>query len=195
LFSDGKDTICFDAGYLNNNYLKKEFQKVEIDPNSISHLFLTHTDEDHAGAVDSSSRADWHLQAQLFLGREEAKLINKKTYRKMLFYTPVTISRPCQLLGDGDEVQIGAITVKAFLTPGHTSGHMAYLINRRILISGDLLILKNRRAVPFYRIWNSRQRQIGNSVRKIARLDDVEVLCTAHSKYTFDFKEAVQDWI
>ncbi|MGD8401670.1 MAG: MBL fold metallo-hydrolase [Bacillota bacterium] len=195
LYSDGKDTICFDVGYSNNNYLKEEFEKVRVNPDSISHLFLTHTDEDHAGAVDSDSKADWHDRAQLFLGREEAKLINKKAFRKMFFYTPVTISRPYRLLDDGEEVRVGAITVKALLTPGHTLGHMAYLINRRILISGDLLILKNGRAAPFYRIWNSNQRQIGDSLRKIARLDEVEFLGTAHSKYTVNFKEAVQDWI
>jgi hydroxyacylglutathione hydrolase len=195
LYSDGKDTLCFDAGYLNNDYLKAEFNKVGVDPASISHLFLTHTDEDHAGAVDSDSKADWHRRAQLFLGREEAKLISKKAFRKMLFYTPVTISRPYRLLDDGEEVRIGATTVKAILTPGHTPGHMSYLVNGRILITGDLLILKNEKALPFYKICNHNQRQNTDSLGKIARLDGIEALCTAHSKYTVDFKKAVRDWI
>jgi hydroxyacylglutathione hydrolase len=195
LYCDGKATFCFDAGYPDNDYLKAEFDKVEVDPDSISHLFLTHTDEDHAGAVDSDSKADWHRRAQLFLGREEAKLITKKAFRKMVFYTPVTISRPYRPLDDGEEVQVGATTVKAILTPGHTPGHLSYLLNRRILITGDLLILKNAKAMPFYKTWNHNQRQIEDSLGKIARLDGIEVLCTAHSKYTADFKKAVRDWI
>lgn len=195
IFSTGKDTICIDAGYINNNYLNDEFVKIGIKPDSIAHLFLTHTDEDHAGALDCDSNSDWLNQAQIYLGREEEKLITKKTFRKFLFRTPVTISRKYNLLDDGNEIKAGDIMVKAILTPGHTSGHMSYLINETILITGDLLILKNDRVMPFYHPWNQNHQQLTESIQKITHLDGIELLCTSHCRYTANFKEAIQDWI
>lgn len=44
-------------------------------------------------------------------------------------------------LKDGDEIKVGEITIKTIATPGHTNAHNAYLINNRILISGDSLFI------------------------------------------------------
>ena len=128
IYSDGKNTICIDSGFRNNNYIKEEFNKIGIDPKSITHLFLTHSDMDHAGAVEESSKADWFKNAAIYLGREEEKLITKEYHRRFIFYTPIRIKRKYELIDDRDEIMIGNIKVKAFLTPGHTQGHLSFLM-------------------------------------------------------------------
>ena len=93
IYTDGKDTICIDAGHINNNYLKDDFKKIGINPGSISHIFLTHTDMDHAGALDSDSKSDWLNNAEIFMGKEEAELVEKRRWRRFIFYTPMNLER------------------------------------------------------------------------------------------------------
>ena len=44
-----------------------------------------------------------------------------------------------QLLKDGETLRIGEIKVKCFLVPGHTWGHMVYLVDDKYLFTGDTL--------------------------------------------------------
>jgi hydroxyacylglutathione hydrolase len=194
LYSDGASTLCIDAGYIHNDYLGLEFARVGIDPATITHLFLTHTDMDHAGSVDKDSRATWLRNAQLFMGRDEVCMIDGSTPRRFIFRNPVEITRDCQLLDDGDVVKVGAVTVQAIATPGHTPGHIAYLINGDILCSGDALVLKDGRVTPFYQTWNIDHATTIQSVKKLTALENIAVLCTAHTQCTHNFEDAIQAW-
>jgi glyoxylase-like metal-dependent hydrolase (beta-lactamase superfamily II) len=194
LYSDGESTLCIDAGYINNTYLKTDFEQVGIDPASISHLFLTHTDMDHAGAVDKDSKTDWFRKAEVFMGRDEKRMIDGSTSRKFIFLNPVEISREYHLLDDGEVVTVGAVTVQAIATPGHTPGHTAYLINGHILCTGDALALKDGSLEPFYRTWNMDHAAAEQSVRKIAALENISVLCTAHTKCSLNVERAMRPW-
>ena len=194
VYSDGTSTLCIDAGYINNGYLKREFEQVGIDPASITHLFLTHVDMDHAGGLDRDSRADWFQQAQVFVGRNEETLIDGSTPRSLIFRNPVELSREYTPLDDGETVQVGAVTVRAIATPGHTPGHMAYLLNDDILCTGDTLVLKDGGVKPFYRTWNMDDEMAAQSVRTLAALENVSVLCTAHCKCSRDFEHAMRQW-
>jgi len=185
IYTNGTHTICFDAGYKNNNYLYAEFKKIGIQPNTIRHLFLTHTDEDHAGAIDSDSNSNWLTNTKIYLGRKEDQLIKRKIFRKFIFYTPVTISREYYLIDDGFCTNIGNIHVKAISTPGHTSGHISYLIDHEILITGDLILLKDNKILPFYRFWNKDHKVLKQSIKKVFSLNDrIEIICTAHFGHT-----------
>lgn len=44
---------------------------------------------------------------------------------------------------DGEPLNIGAITIKAIATPGHTDSHMAYLINGDRVLTGDALFIRS----------------------------------------------------
>ena len=194
IYSDGKNTICVDSGFRNNNYIKEEFKKIGIDPASITHLFLTHSDMDHAGAIEESSKADWFKNATIYLGKEEKKHITKEYRRKFIFYTPIRIKRKYELLDDGDEITVGNIKVKVLLTPGHTQGHLSFLINNKILCTGDLLLLKVGKVKQFYRIWNNDHQTNKETIKKIAKIRGIKVLCAAHSKSTFDVDYAFSEW-
>jgi len=194
LYSDGESTLCIDAGYINNDYLQSEFEQVGIDPASITHLFLTHTDMDHAGGVDKDSQTDWFQRAKVFIGRDEKPMIDGSTARRFIFLNPVEISRRYHLLDDGQVVNIGAVTVQALATPGHTPGHMAYLIDGEILCTGDTLVLEDGKVEPFYRTWNMNHEMVRQSVRRLAALEKISVLCTAHTKCSRDFERAMRQW-
>lgn len=51
----------------------------------------------------------------------------------------VTINNKKQLLKDGETFKIGNIKIHAFLVPGHTWGHMVYLIDDKYLFTGDTI--------------------------------------------------------
>ncbi len=42
----------------------------------------------------------------------------------------------------GQVLQIGAVTIEGISTPGHTSSHMAYLVNNTHLLTGDALFIR-----------------------------------------------------
>ncbi|MBI9055792.1 MAG: MBL fold metallo-hydrolase [Bacteroidales bacterium] len=195
IYTDGKDTICFDVGYINNNYVKKDFKQIGINPKSISHVFLTHTDMDHAGAIDSDSSSNWlNNDLIIYMSKEEENLIKKRKRRRFFFNTPIRISKQYNFIEDGGIVNVGNIKIKAIHTPGHTLGHMSYLINNKYLFAGDLLLLKNGKAEEFYKVWNIDHDLDKESIKKIAKLENIEILCTCHSKCSFDFKRAMEEW-
>lgn len=63
--------------------------------------------------------------------------------RKVIYHLyklpQVTINNKKQLLRDGEVLRIGDIKIKCFLVPGHTWGHMVYLIDDKYLFTGDTL--------------------------------------------------------
>jgi len=107
---------------------------------------------------------------------------------------PVELSRELFYLSDGDMIHAGAVTVQAIATTGHTPGHMAYLINSRILCTGDVLVLKDGRVEPFYRTWNMNHLIVEQSVRKLAALENISILCTGHTKCSHNFESAMRPW-
>jgi glyoxylase-like metal-dependent hydrolase (beta-lactamase superfamily II) len=53
-----EDIICFDSGF-GKNMIISELNKVGIDPESITHLFLTHSDFDHANGASLFEKAKY----------------------------------------------------------------------------------------------------------------------------------------
>ncbi|MEW6619634.1 MAG: MBL fold metallo-hydrolase [bacterium] len=194
IYSDRENTICIDAGYKYDD-LRNEFRKINIDPDSITHLFLTHADPDHAGGVDFFGKFDLFKGAKLYIGKEEEQMINGTTARLFFAHNPVKIYKKYNLLKDKDVVNVGKIKVEAIATPGHTPGHMAYLINDKILCSGDTLTLKDGKVEifsPFHNIDTETQKE---SIKKLAELENISILCTAHTGYSQSYKNAMQQWL
>lgn len=134
-------TIMIDAGY-NYDRLAEKMSWLDIDPSDIKDVLITHQDTDHVGALERDS--DGLLShATLHIGEIENRYLTGEVRRKVFFgcYTlpQVYIDNPRHLLQDGDVFTIGDIKVEAFLVPGHTLGHMVYLIDDRYLFTGDTL--------------------------------------------------------
>jgi len=47
-----------------------------------------------------------------------------------------------QFVRDGEILQVGSVPIQAVATPGHTNSHMAYLVNRDRVLTGDALLIR-----------------------------------------------------
>ena len=187
VYRDGEHAIAIDAGY-GGKALQQQLMRIPVEPASVTHLFLTHADVDHAGGVDLFPNA------QVYLSREEERMIDGSTPRMLGFYHSPRLERPYTSLADGDHVAVGAIEVRAIATPGHTPGAMSYLVNNGVLFTGDALALRNGRVRPFYRLFNMDTATQKTSIRKLAQLQNVSLLCTAHTGCITDYALAMVDW-
>jgi hypothetical protein len=71
---------------------------------------------------------------------------------------------------------------------------MSFLVNGSILIVGDILNLAHGEAVMDRGLINIDREKRRQSIRKLAALRGVSLLCTMHSGYTRDFDKAMQSW-
>lgn len=187
IYINGEHVVAIDAAYAGNK-LREEARRLPIALESVTHLFLTHADMDHAGGLDVFPNA------QIYLSKEEEQMIDGTTARLFgLYYCP-RLDRPYSLLGNGDIVAVGTIRVQTIATPGHTPGSMSFVVNDRVLFSGDTLALRNGQVYTFYHLFNKDTATQRESIRKLAPLQGIDLLCTAHTGCTRDYTRAMQYW-
>ena len=134
-------TIMIDAGY-NYERLAEKMKWLDIEPASIQHILLTHLDTDHVGAVERDSGGLFQ-NAKIYLGEIENKYLTGEARRRVLFghykIPMVKTDNEKRLLKDGEVFYIEDIKVEAILVPGHTFGHLVYLIDDAYLFTGDTI--------------------------------------------------------
>lgn len=134
-------TIMIDAGY-NYARLKEKMGWLDIDPASIRHILITHQDTDHVGALEPDSERLFK-DAAVYIGEIENRYLTGEKRRRVihgLYKLPrVKMKNRKVLLKDGDVFTIDDIRVECLLVPGHTWGHMVYLIDDEYLFTGDTL--------------------------------------------------------
>ena len=187
LFTENGHLICIDSGF-GKSVVTREIKSLGINPNSVTHLFLTHSDVDHADGLPIFGKAE------VYLSVDEEQLITRQTARMMgLIYNP-KINRSYHLLKDNDIVLAGSTKIQAIATPGHTSGSMSYLINETILFVGDTFKLIDNKVYPKRPYINMNTEQQKESIRKLARLENISSAFTAHNGYTREFDNAISNW-
>ena len=134
-------TVMIDAGY-NYERLAEKMKWLDIEPASIQHILLTHLDTDHVGAVERDSGGLFR-NAKLYIGEIENKYLTGEARRRVLFghykLPMVKTDNEKRLLKDGEVFYIEDIKVEAILVPGHTFGHLVYLIDDAYLFTGDTI--------------------------------------------------------
>ncbi|MDO4324177.1 MAG: MBL fold metallo-hydrolase, partial [Lachnospiraceae bacterium] len=134
-------TIMIDAGY-NYDRLEEKMGWLDLAPGTIRHILITHQDTDHVGAVETDSDGLFR-GATLYIGEEENRYLTGEKRRRViwgLYKLPmVHIDNPKVLLKDGQILNIEGIKIQCFLVPGHTWGHMVYLIDDEYLFTGDTI--------------------------------------------------------
>lgn len=183
----GNNTICVDTG-TGGPIIRRSLKSLKIDPEEVSHIFLTHSDYDHAGGVGVFRDAD------ILLSRQEEQMITGKRCRAFGMTHNKPINRRYTLLDDNETVQIGDIIVKGIETPGHTPGSMSYLVNDEYLFVGDTLALIANKAHHFPAFINMDTGTQLKSIEKLSALKNVKMMLTAHSGYTRNFDKAMKDW-
>ena len=151
-YRKGDTTIMIDAGY-NYGRLEEKMGWLGIDPSSIRHILITHQDTDHVGAVEADSLGLFR-KAKLYVGETENRYLTGEVRRKVIYHLyklpQVTIRNEKVLLHDGEAFEIDGIRIECFLVPGHTWGHMVYLIDGKYLFTGDTIWLEARKLHPMF---------------------------------------------
>ena len=133
--------IMIDAGY-NYARLREKMGWLDIDPTSIQHILITHQDTDHVGALETDSE-QLFKNATVYIGEIENRYLTGETRRKVFhgFYRlpMVKTNNKRVTLKDGQILNIGGIKIECILVPGHTWGHMVYLIDDQYLFTGDTI--------------------------------------------------------
>ncbi len=171
MYSKGSDRLVIDAGF-SAKALKKELLKMGIIPEETTDVFLTHTDPDHIGGLSIFNKA------KIYVG-EDSRVKNQCNF---------------SFLSDNDIIMIGEIKVQAISTPGHRPGHTCYLIDDKALFTGDLLRLKSGEIKPFFKRISRDSDELIESIKKVAKIENVKTLLTAHTGYTTEFDKLIEKW-
>jgi glyoxylase-like metal-dependent hydrolase (beta-lactamase superfamily II) len=107
---------------------------------SLTNLWIleTHAHADHLSAAPYLQAA---VGGQIAIGKGIREV--QKAFREILNLEagfPVDGRQFDKLLDDGDEFAIGALTVRAIATPGHTSDSLSYLIGDAVFV-GDSIFM------------------------------------------------------
>jgi hydroxyacylglutathione hydrolase len=182
--------IAVDAGYF-TGVIEKGLDYNDIIPENVRAVLLTHTDQDHQGAISLFPNAMVYFsQNEYFMVKDEVDRLsfvpwfsNKLNFKKYF------------IMKDGDEFTLGNRKIKCILLPGHTLGSMGFIVDDKYLFSGDAFRIKNGKIqLPFKKIFTMNVEQMENSIKKIAQLKGIKFIFSGHSGFTGDFNYAVADW-
>ena len=187
LIKTGDQYVTIDAGQ-KLDVIEKELKILNIDPNDITAVFLTHTDFDHTASIKLFKNAKTYLSSQ------EEQLINGKTSRFFSIIGNKIDTKDYELLEDQQILNVGNIKIQGLLTPGHTPGSMCYIINDKYLFTGDAISLKKGKINKFNKMFNMDTKTATNSIVKLIDIPEVEYIFTAHYGYSDDYSYAVKDW-
>ena len=181
LVKDGGQFIAIDAG-TKKGAVKDELKKLDIDPDRVRAVLLTHSDNDHAGGISLFDKA------VIYLPEDEEQVINGETGRFLWFGNKIDTEN-YKLLKD-KSFRIGDLKIRLIPTPGHTAGSTCYIVNDKYLFTGDAVALDNGTIARFPKIINKNARKAKRSMNNLTGLDGVQYIFTAHYGYTDNYKAA-----
>lgn len=195
-YRKGDQVLMIDAGY-NYDRLEEKMGWLDLKPSMIHDILITHQDTDHVGAVERDSPGLFR-SARLYIGEIENRYLTGEAKRKVCYhlYTlpRVYIDNEKTLLKDGQVFRIGDVKIEAILCPGHTAGHMVYLIDDKYLFTGDTMWLGADGGYGFINVLADDRKQ---QCVSLAHLRDLlksrnlnPIICTGHSGWTDNFEFA-----
>ena len=148
---DGGDgnLALVDAGVgINSQAIVDNIVAHGFDPGDIKYLFLTHAHTDHVGGAAFFKDLSG---CKVTLSEEEAGMMEEAdevalgldVAKRSGFYPQDFEVRPCPVdirLKDGDEIQVGNLTVKSIIVSGHSRASVCYLLQgkeKRYIFVGD----------------------------------------------------------
>jgi glyoxylase-like metal-dependent hydrolase (beta-lactamase superfamily II)/rhodanese-related sulfurtransferase len=132
--------------------------------------------------------ADTHLHADFLTGAVQLAADDGAT---VLAAAAGDRAFPHVALADGDEVDLGGLTLRALATPGHTDEHLSYLLldgtSELGVFTGGSLIVSSAARTDLLgpgRSWNLARAQY-HSLRRLAALPDVTPVWPTHGAGSF----------
>ena len=120
LIKNGDEYIAIDAGG-NKKETQKELKKLQIYPEKVTIVLLTHTDFDHIAALGLFGNAT------IYISKEEVQMIDGTVFR--MLFVKNKLNYAYKTLIDNEERCFGKIKVKTVLMAGHTKGSTSFLID------------------------------------------------------------------
>lgn len=215
LLADGKDVILVDCGYPGFlPLIEQAMEREGVALQSLTHLLLTHHDNDHMGTAAAIKRV---LPAMSVLAHEiEAPYIEGKRKSARLeqaeagleelsgearafaegFIRMLQQVEPAQVdrtLASGEKLPwCGGIEVVH--TPGHMAGHISlYLPAARTLIAGDAVVIEAGKLQIANPSFTLDLKEAVRSVRKLLSYDVDQLICYHGGLFTGDVKSALTD--
>lgn len=165
IISSNKDAIVVDASLPVQAY-QEALQKSKL---TLKRIIETHIHADHLSRskqLAESNKAPLHLPAP-----------NKVNFD----FVPIT---------DTTVFQVGNISIKAIQTPGHTLESTSYLIDDKVLLTGDTLFI-NGVGRPDLKANNEeamqKSKMLYQSLQKLLTLDENIIVLPAHTSQPVDF--------
>lgn len=113
-------------------------QKIKEDGTTVEYIILTHGHCDHICGV-AGHREDFP-QAKVVAHEDEERMLTDANFNMSTAFGGACTVNADMFVKDGDELQVGNITLKIFHTPGHSPGGMCiYSAKDNVLFSGDTL--------------------------------------------------------
>ena len=148
---DGGDgnLALVDAGVgIDNQAIVDNITAHGFDPKDIKYLFLTHAHTDHVGGTAFFRELSG---CQVCLSEGEADLMESadevalglNVAKRSGFYPMDFTVKPCPVdirVKDGQEIQLGSLTLKALISPGHSKAGVSYVMQgkeKRYIFVGD----------------------------------------------------------
>ena len=186
-------TIMIDAGY-NYDRLAEKMQWLGINSKDIKEILVTHQDTDHVGAIEEGSD-ELFRDATIYIGNIENEYLEGRKHRKVFWglttLPQVIIDNPKILIEDGQIFYIGNIKIEAFLVPGHTWGHLVYLVDDCYLFTGDTIWLGADGGYAFLNTLAEDRRLQCKSLQRLKEILEKRNLqlkiITGHTGWTDDF--------
>ena len=150
---DGNEAALIDAGFGDDSSIEArlDYFKNELPDLNFRYIAITHHHFDHSSGgrrLREALRADvainpideelLHTPSESNEDLPDEKEIAKRArvWHEEAVNTPIDVQ-----LSDGDEFRVGALTVRAVHTPGHTAGHNCYWVEQTgTLFTGDNIL-------------------------------------------------------
>jgi glyoxylase-like metal-dependent hydrolase (beta-lactamase superfamily II) len=180
LVVDGDRAVMIDAGAgVDAEPLLAVMAGVGVAPDALDLVVLTHAHADHAGGAAELKQ---RLGLTVGASAEVAEILRNGDSNRASFdtmkgpggYPQNYVYRPCQVdreLTVGERLRVGALELEVLATPGHSAGHLGFLLHRpggTDLFSGDAAFGMGR--VLLQDIWDCSIQQSTHTIRTLARL-------------------------
>lgn len=168
--------------------LRSALREVGHDPEALRHILVTHHHEDHVGSLAALREG-----TTVYVHPADAPKVRGDDPRPGPFTGPAMalvlriVRRVAGMHGtepssvdreitEGDDLPGG---LRAVYTPGHTAGHLSFLLpDRRTLIAGDAAANLRKLGTPFPHFTEDME-EAKRSIAKLAELD-FDVACFGH---------------
>jgi len=164
-----------------------------FEPGQVGHLLLTHVHGDHAGGVArmqaalGEPRVYMHADCAPFLRNGDEAAISLAEAKRVGLYPDDYYFEPCPVdveLRESQIVTVGDLQLQTIETPGHSIGHVSYLLEqagRKILFGGDLIFFGGQ--ILLQNTWDCDLRAHLDSLVKL-RDANIDVLLPGHLSFS-----------